>query len=390
MNAKGLRGLLVLGFVWIAACGQAAGDAASGAANGVAPTQSMEAPPARATEGGGALPPSIIPSTEEPPVPTPSATEVALPAEPDEPTAGEPSPPVTLSKEEAVVAARTLAAKEAGVGPEDLRLVSAEAREWPNAALDCPQPGMGYAEVITPGYRVVLEAGGDRYDVRLDASGRGILCRPAAAAATPGGGPALEPARGGRMDVDKQRALRAARTTAARAAGVEADRLSLLATSAEEWPNAALGCPEPGKTYAQAVTPGYRFVFGSGEERYEVRAAMGGTATVLCRGGVAGAAPGAAAPATRDPEERAAQQAARRLLVERAGVAPGDVAVVSSEAVEWPDSSLGCPRPGMMYAQVITPGFKVTLHAEGEAYEVHTDEGRSAVLCDARTRADRP
>jgi hypothetical protein len=67
-------------------------------------------------------------------------------------------------------------------------------------------------------------------------------------------------------------------------------------------------------------------------------------------------------------------------LVERAsgelgqelGIEPDQVTLVRVENVEWPDASLGCPKPGMMYAQVITPGYRITLEAQGREYTFHT------------------
>mgnify|MGYP001815861242 CR=1 FL=1 len=41
------------------------------------------------------------------------------------------------------------------------------------------------------------------------------------------------------------------------------------------------------------------------------------------------------------------------------GVKPEDVVIVSVEAMEFSDSSLGCPQPDMSYLQVITSGYKV-------------------------------
>jgi len=58
-----------------------------------------------------------------------------------------------------------------------------------------------------------------------------------------------------------------------------------------------------------------------------------------------------------------------------------EIREVSVEAVEWPDTSLGCPQPGMMYAQVITPGFRVVLAAKDQTVEYHTDLGRRVVSC---------
>ena len=51
-----------------------------------------------------------------------------------------------------------------------------EARAFSDSSLDCPQPGMSYLQVITPGYRVLLEADGRRFDVRTS-GGQGRICR---------------------------------------------------------------------------------------------------------------------------------------------------------------------------------------------------------------------
>lgn len=77
-----------------------------------------------------------------------------------------------------------------------------------------------------------------------------------------------------------------------------------------------------------------------------------------------------------------AASAAVAYLAAELGVSADEMTILSSEPVDWPDASLGCPEPGMMYAQVITPGYRFLLQAEGEEYEVHTDRaGQSVVLC---------
>ena len=58
------------------------------------------------------------------------------------------------------------------------------------------------------------------------------------------------------------------------------------------------------------------------------------------------------------------------------------LAVESVAASQWPNSSLGCPRPGVNYLQVITSGYQFTLQAQGKQYEYHTDQGKRAVRCD--------
>ena len=76
-----------------------------------------------------------------------------------------------------------------------------------------------------------------------------------------------------------------------------------------------------------------------------------------------------------------AVELARDDLARRLGLALDVIQLVSVEAVDWSDTSLGCPQPGMMYAQVITPGFLIVLEAMGQTYAYHTDENSSVVLC---------
>jgi hypothetical protein len=62
--------------------------------------------------------------------------------------------------------------------------------------------------------------------------------------------------------------------------GVAAATVKLVSTAAVDWPDAGLGCPEPGKTYAQVVTPGYRLVFQAGDARYEIHTGADATSRV--------------------------------------------------------------------------------------------------------------
>ncbi len=86
-----------------------------------------------------------------------------------------------------------------------------------------------------------------------------------------------------------------------------------------------------------------------------------------------------------EPEAEKVVATAKADLMQRLGVTEEAIVVKSVEAVQWRNSSLGCPQPGMMYAQVLTPGFEIVLEAEGQEYEYHTDSDRLVVLC-----ADQP
>jgi hypothetical protein len=72
--------------------------------------------------------------------------------------------------------------------------------------------------------------------------------------------------------------------------------------------------------------------------------------------------------------------AATEDLAGRLGIEPDAVTVVDARAVTWPDSSLGCPEPGMLYTQVLVDGTFVVLEAEGRRYEYHG--GDPLFLCE--------
>jgi len=94
---------------------------------------------------------------------------------------------------------------------------------------------------------------------------------------------------------------------------------------------------------------------------------------------------GLAEPAATSPAGRV--QALVSRAIDRLTQLPGlhitmsDISLVSAEPAQWRDTSLGCPRAGMVYAQVITPGYKIVLKALGKEYEFHTDRAEAVVLC---------
>lgn len=49
------------------------------------------------------------------------------------------------------------------IDPKIVKIASVEAVEWPDASLGVPEEGMTYAQVITPGFELVLQAGEAQY-----------------------------------------------------------------------------------------------------------------------------------------------------------------------------------------------------------------------------------
>ena len=74
-------------------------------------------------------------------------------------------------------------------------------------------------------------------------------------------------------------------------------------------------------------------------------------------------------------------QAAIDDLADRLGVPAETIEVVSAGAVRWPDRSLGCPQPGMVYPQVCVDGARIELSCGGTGYAYHSGGSRGPFLC---------
>ena len=81
------------------------------------------------------------------------------------------------------------------------------------------------------------------------------------------------------------------------------------------------------------------------------------------------------APAATPQTLTGLQVEARQVLADRLSVPAAGLELVSDEPVQWGDTSLGCPQAGMFYAQVITPGHRITFRQGDDTYEVHTASG---------------
>ena len=75
---------------------------------------------------------------------------------------------------EAVTAARTLLANDLDTEPRALIIQSTDEVDWANAAIGCEEAGVSYAQVITPGYRMVFEFEGETYEVHTSADGKQV------------------------------------------------------------------------------------------------------------------------------------------------------------------------------------------------------------------------
>ena len=167
----------------------------------------------------------------------------------------------------------------------------------------------------------------------------------------------------------------AARRDLAQRLNIPEDQVEVVSVEKTEMPVGSLGCGETGGRQNQGLIIGDEIVLRAQGLEYTYRS-DGGKVT-LCP---------PAAPASGQ-QMLAAQPAAEELAVAdlagRLGIKPTAITVREVIEVEWPDASLGCPQPGMMYAQVITPGQRIVLEANGLTYEYHATQS-SVILCSPR------
>ncbi|MGH2616044.1 MAG: ferritin-like domain-containing protein [Thermomicrobiales bacterium] len=86
-------------------------------------------------------------------------------------------------------------------------------------------------------------------------------------------------------------------------------------------------------------------------------------------------------PVMATPVDAAAIEPIVTAIARELAVSPGEIDVISVTPQIWPDSSLGCPQPDTLYAQVVTPGYQVTVEVAGEQITFHTDERGIVVRC---------
>ena len=92
-------------------------------------------------------------------------------------------------------------------------------------------------------------------------------------------------------------------------------------------------------------------------------------------------------PSILPPEEPGLQDLITNVKADLAGrlsLPAEEITLLEYTEVEWSDSSMDCPEPGMSYLQVITPGYRIILQANGNSYEYHSNRDSYFVYCEGR------
>jgi hypothetical protein len=87
-------------------------------------------------------------------------------------------------------------------------------------------------------------------------------------------------------------------------------------------------------------------------------------------------------PPPYDASVQALVDQAKADLAKRLSVSADQIEVQDVSTVTWPDGSLGCPKPGMAYTQVLVDGMRIHLQNGGQVYDYHSGSGRAPFLCE--------
>jgi hypothetical protein len=66
----------------------------------------------------------------------------------------------------------------------------------------------------------------------------------------------------------------------------------------------------------------------------------------------------------------------------RTGLDRSKLIVVQDQAVVWPDGSLGCPEPGMMYTMALVDGYHIIIQAGDQQLDYRTGRNNFFTLCE--------
>jgi hypothetical protein len=209
----------------------------------------------------------------EPPAATPLPEYSPLPTPPVSPISPLPPPPLAADEtaEAALLTLRTEVAGQLGLTEQALTLISTEQVTWSDASLGCPQPDMAYAQVLTPGWRIVFaDAEGRQHSVHTTENYTFfVIC--------------ASPARSGEDSAEHANpAIAAAIEMLAKQENLAAASVNVVSVAAIEWPNSCLGCATPGQNCLTVLTPGYRIVLASGAETYVFHTDRTGTQVIRC------------------------------------------------------------------------------------------------------------
>ena len=247
-----LLGAVLLVLMVGAATGCSASSQAAPPGDEGAPEAAFPTPTGAASDAQGEPASSSTDAPQGPEEPGTPPADVGLPISPTIPLPTEvpvlavtQQPEVDLmNQDEAVALAKQTLAQHLDIPPEEVEVIWASRATWRDSSLGCPQKGVAYLPVITPGYLILLQTGGQSYEVHVGGEAA-VVC---SELRTP---PALE------RIPNAGRAYEMARQDLADRLDVSVEEIQARLIRPTTWPDGSLGCSTAGESYPPGPIEGY-------------------------------------------------------------------------------------------------------------------------------------
>ena len=191
---------------------------------------------------------------------------------------------------------------------------------------------------------------------------------------------------------ESQRAIDLAKDTLSAKVGVSRADIQVVRAEAVDWGDSSLGCPSELPDPEPRSMPGYRILLRANEETYRVH--VGGGQAVVCGSALRlekapqvgeikeGPSMKPRVPSHLTPNMEKLVRQAKEDLAGRLSVEVQQIMVTYIMELMWPDSSLGCPEPDMMYSQVLQEGCLIRLRVGDKTYDYHSSAKGSPFHCE--------
>lgn len=180
-----------------------------------------------------------------------------------------------------------------------------------------------------------------------------------------------------RSDRLPQAVANAARRDLSQQTGISRDKLSIVESRRQTWPNGCLGIPKPGEMCTQARVEGWEVLVSDGSREWTYRTDSTGRNVRLF-----------ASPDETENLPKSVARAVKRDLARRLRVPADSLSIERAERREWPNGCLGIPDPVALCTQAIVPGWEVTVvrgedvRSTQQRWVYRTNESGSVVKLD--------
>ena len=158
-----------------------------------------------------------------------------------------------------------------GADFSSIELASYEPVTWNDTSLGCPQPDMGYAQMLVDGYKIQLQVCDMMFNFHGANGEDPFLCLNTLEPESN----ADEPAEESMVDTEAQSQIDMATNDLSDRLGVKPGAVELLSYEPVTWNDGSLGCPQPDMMYTQALVDGYQIQLQVDGQVYDYHGANG-------------------------------------------------------------------------------------------------------------------